>query len=517
MLDRLFGKNVHAAIHTVAIGGVVAGVPFNKIMMSLSMMLMVLNLLLEGKFKKYWANLSSNRIYHLIFIFFLIHVIGLLWTTDMNYAIRDLNGKLPLLVIPTILTAKPVNSKKQMHLILALFVGSSVLLSAINFVCYQHLIGDIIYDDIRGMSLFGSHIRFGIILAMSCGILLYFMKNKLASMLVLTILFGWLSFYTFYSQVLSGIATWIAILTTFIIYYSYKRKPILTLTGLGIFIVSTLLILVWLFNPMTLDLKKYQNLDAYTTEGNPYEHSIDLITVETGEPMHIYICHKELSRDWPKYSNIPYYDHDVKGQPMQHTLLRYLSSKGLRKDAEGLAQLTQEDIRNVENGIATSINTGLMARLYSIKHQLINEDDPNGHSLLERLEYWRAGIQIAKENLLYGVGTGDVQQAFNSQYKVNQTQLQEDNWNRAHNMFLTMFITFGIIGGLYFVFFHLYYLVKNLQSDQIIPVLFMALILTSYLVEDTLETQTAVTFFALFYGLFCSQIRTIEEENNPLP
>ncbi len=503
MLDRIFGKNIHGIVHLIGISGVAAGVPFNKIMMSLSMMLMVLNLLLESNYKQYWINLRSNRVYHIILAFFLLHIVGLLWTSNFEYALHDLNGKLPLLVIPTILTAKPIESRKELHLILTFFIGSATLLSIINFAFYQHFIGNIEYDDIRGMSLFGSHIRFGIILSMSVGIGLYFLKQKHYSSVLLTILICWLTFYTFYSQVLSGILTWVAVLVTFIVFLSIRKLPILTLSGLIVLGASAVTLLVWLFDPMTLDMSKYENLDKYTAEGNLYEHSVDLVTVETGEPMHIYICHKELSRDWPKYSDIPYYSEDIKGQPMQHTLLRYLSSKGLRKDAVGLAQLTPEDIRNVENGIATSVNTGLMARLYSIKHQLINEQDPNDHSLLERLEFWKTGIEIAKDNLVFGVGTGDVQDSFNEKYTKNNSLLTEENRNRAHNMFLTMLITFGIFGGIFFIFFHLYFLIKNIRWNQIIPVLFTILILTSYLVEDTLETQTGVTFFALFYGLYC--------------
>ncbi len=43
---------------------------------------------------------------------------------------------------------------------------------------------------------------------------------------------------------------------------------------------------------------------------------------------------------------------DEKGQELKMTLIRYLNSKGLRKDAEGMDQLDEKDIRNVEQGIA---------------------------------------------------------------------------------------------------------------------------------------------------------------------
>ena len=261
-------------------------------------------------------------------------------------------------------------------------------------------------------------------------------------------------------------------------------------------------IVFWAFTPTGFNFEKDIDFSAKSAEGNCYAHIPDLISPETGEPIYIYICKKELVRNWSKYSSIAFDSVDLKGQKISETIVRYLSSKKLRKDANGLSQLSKEEIKDIENGITSANHKGLLGRLYGLKYQLINVKDPNGHSLLERLEYWKTGIQIASSNLLIGVGTGDVQDSFNQKYEENHSLLKEGKRRRAHNYYLTVLITFGIIGFLYFVYIIGSHLLTNIHTNEILGVVFMVVILVSFLIEDTIETQTGVTFFALFYGLF---------------
>ena len=502
MLNRFFGDKTHTYLHLIGLSGIAIGVPLNKIAMSISMMFIVLNLLLESKFTSYFKNLKNSKSYLLILAFFLLHVIALIWSSNLDYAIHDLKGKLPLLVIPTILAAKPLENRKQLNLILGLFVLTTLLLSIINFLSYQHWIGNRLYDDIRGMSLFSSHIRFAIIISTVVAILLYFWGNWKTKKLILFLVITWFVFYTFYSQVISGLATMIAVFVTFSIYYLWQRKKWLVISIVSIATISFGILIFWIFKPITIDLDDYSNLPNTTVEGNPYTHGFDYISPETGEPIQIYFCDFELKRDWELYSKIHVDSLDRKGQPIKETIVRYLSSKRLRKDANGLAQLNSQEIKDIENGIPSVINQGILARLYGIKFQVVNVSNPNGHSLLQRLEYWKTGSQIAKNNLLIGVGTGDVQDAFNTQYEKNKSLLEEDKRRRAHNYYLTILLTFGIVGLALLLYLSFYFIRQNIQHNEIVGVLFMVVILTSYLMEDTLETQTGVTFFALFYGLF---------------
>jgi putative Ca2+/H+ antiporter (TMEM165/GDT1 family) len=80
--------------------------------------------------------------------------------------------------------------------------------------------------------------------------------------------------------------------------------------------------------------------------------------------------------------------------------------------------------------------------------------------------------------------------------------LQQQYQHRAHNQWLTILLTFGILGMLLFmlvVFYPLFY--KRKYLDYFYIVFFIAFAL-SLLTEDTLETQAGVTFYALFNCLF---------------
>ena len=188
-----------------------------------------------------------------------------------------------------------------------------------------------------------------------------------------------------------------------------------------------------------------------------------------------------------------------------------MSSKGLRKDAKGVKQLSKMDIHDIEMGHASIIKSGIIARFYGIKHQLNNANTPNNHSILERIRYWKAGISILKENWLIGVGTGDVQTAFNEEYKASNTLLNEQNWHRAHNMFLTVFITFGICGLALFCWMIAHFTWYNIRHHQLVGLFFILIAVVSFIPEDTLETQTGATFFALFYGLYSISYSSKEE------
>lgn len=501
MFNRFFGINTHTHILTFGLCVLAIGVPLNKIIMSTSMMFLALNFLLEGEFKSKLKRLFSNKAFILLFFFFLLHVIGILWTKNTSYAWHDIRVKLPLIIIPIIIIAKPPKNTKHLIYILIAFVTSTFLSSIVNFIMYQNWIGSREYDDIRGLSLFGSHIRYAVIVTMAVAILLAFIKYKKYRWITILLIL-WFTFYTFYSQVLSGVITLFAVFSFYSFYLMWKKwKTIAVILGAVIVILSTS-VLVWIFKPIQINKTDFKNLPKKTAEGNNYTHSFDKITAETGEPTNIFVCEFELQRDWPKYSKLPFDSLNLVGHPIKTTLIRYLSSKKMHKDAAGLKQLTKEEIRNIEMGQASIYHTGIMARIYGIKHQLNNIKSPNNHSILERLEYWKIGITIIKKNWLIGVGTGDIQDAFNKEYENANSLLELENRHRTHNMYLTVFITFGIGGLLLFLWMIFNFTSFNIRNQQLIGLFFIIISIVSFIPEDSLETQTGVTFFALFYGLF---------------
>jgi hypothetical protein len=343
---------------------------------------------------------------------------------------------------------------------------------------------------------------------MAAAIVLYYLKYNRALLLFAIGLLFWFAFYTFYSQVISGIIALAAVFILFMTSLLWQKRKILAISMLSLICLGLTLLIYWILSPIQINSDEYKNLPKYTSEGNEYApNKFSHVSPETSKPLYIYICYKELTRDWSEYSEMAFKGKDKKGQPMEETVIRYLASKDLTKDAKGLLKLSEKDIINIENGNASAVTSGILARLYSLKFELNNEKDPNGHSLLERIEFWKGGIHILSDNYIIGVGTGDVQDSFNAYYTETSSQLSEENRNRSHNMYLTIFLTFGITGIVLFIWLHISFISFNAKNNETLAILFIIIALSSFLIEDTLETQTGITFYALFLGLFSNKIK----------
>lgn len=504
MLNRFFGANTHTYLHILGLSGLAFGLPLNKVVMSVSMMFLVLNLVLEAEYLTYWKRIKSNRLFQLIAAYFIFSAISLLWSYNVDYGIHDLKAKLPILVIPTVLAAKPVFESKLLRIILLSFLASVSLTSLFNFFAYNHWIGQFEYDDIRGMSLFSSHVRYALLIVMAIAVTIHLYLKKELSPYILIPIFLWLNYYTYFGQILSGVITLAGVYTTCLFYWAWKKQKAIATFGLLLMVGAFSIVSIWIFKPITYNPEDFSNLPEKSPEGNFYYHVPSIVSPETGKPIDIYIQKNELRREWAKVSDIPYDGFDVKGQHISRTLIRYMASMDLHKDAEGFKQLKPKDIKAIEQGCATAYHQGVWARIYGLQFQLNNVDDPNGHSFLQRIEFWKTAVQLSKKHWFLGVGCGDVQLAFHRQYHLNNSRLIFENQKRSHNMYLTTIIGLGIIGFVLLMWSHFKYLISNFKNRRLIAVLFIIIVLLSYLMEDTLETQTGVTFFALFYALFSS-------------
>jgi hypothetical protein len=469
------------------------------------MMLLLLNILLEADFKEYWQRIKSTRLFHWLVFLFVWHIISLLWSQNWDYGFHDVKVTLPLIVIPLVLTCKPIGSRQRLKWILGIFLATVLFSSLFNFLSYHQVFGPRYYDDIRGMSIFDSHVRYALMIVTSIIIAVQLYRWRILPLFLMVAIVVWLHFYTYYSQVLTGSIVLIGIYAIYGFYWLFHRSRILAFGSLFVFVGLIISALIWIFSPITYDPEVYHKdilNKERTAEGNGYYNKPGEVSPETGKPIDIFICHKELKREWEKASTIPYYDRDSKGQYIFRTLTRYMASKDVRKDAEGFQQMSQKDIRAVEKGATSIYNKGIWARINGLRYQLNNATDPNGHSLLQRIEYWKVGMHLSSENWLIGVGGGDIQDSFNEYYEATDSLLTEEHRDRTHNMYLTVLLGFGLPGIFLLLVSHFHYLKEQFKNGQLVGLGFIIIIMISYLVDDTLETQSGITYFGLFYGLF---------------
>jgi hypothetical protein len=443
----------------------------------------------------------------------LLHLLGLFFTTDFDYALKDIRTKLPFLLFPLFLSTSEAFDRKAFYRFMLFFVLVVLVRSGYNgwMILTQNFV------DIRDVSHNISHIIFSLLLSLSIFTLVYLSLNKnyfrpwmrVLGFLVTLWFFG----YLLISQSFTGYAITLItalILTPVLIFKTRNRLLkaglilcILLVTGLIFLTLKSIIHDYYHVNPVD-----FTKLEKVSSRGNPYIHSIKEPQTENGNYLWIYIQWDEMRSAWNKRSKIPFDSLNMKKGPVAHTVIRFLTSKGWRKDADAIEKLTDQELLAIEKGVANQEflkELSIRGRIYEFLWGFDNymeTGNPTGSTLMQRLEFWKASIGIIRGNWLTGVGTGDMNLIFKSQYEKMHSKLSPDQRWRSHNQFLSVFIGFGIIGLLWFLVAVFYPPFMLRRQDDFFMFVFLIIAVLSMLTEDTIESQTGVTFFVLFYSFF---------------
>jgi len=114
----------------------------------------------------------------------------------------------------------------------------------------------------------------------------------------------------------------------------------------------------------------------------------------------------------------------------------------------------------------------------------------------------KAGLIVAYRNFWIGTGTGDIDDEYKSLYIERHSQLDSQYRHRAHNQFLTFFVSFGVIGGVLCFIAIFYPVILEFKFKNYLFGVFFLIMILSMLTDDTLETTTGVVFISYFYSLF---------------
>ena len=485
------------------------GLPLGKFLISLGIFLLVFSWLLDCllhsfSFGKKFKQFFKNRPMVLLVVVFLIHVLGLIYTENISFALDDIRIKLPFLALPVIIAGMPSIKRSRFHFLMKVFILSllaSAILSYINIMRLKP-------SDIREGVLFVSHIRLSLMLVLGIAYTIFSWKREtILWRLVHVIFFGWTLFFMWRTEAATGIALLIVSLLfiSFLhIRKSSKRKSIglVSIAGLSVIIVYFAYSYYQFFTPKEV-LSEHL---LYTKNGELYYSMRGDTQLENGYYINHYIAPEELSAGWKERSNIPIEGKDALGQPIKATLTRYMTSMGLKKDLEGMAALNDNDILQIENGI-TNVDlphqSGFSRRLNALFFEwnaYRNGANPSSNSVMMRVEFWKTGINVISDNLILGVGTGDINDEMIAEYKRSNTILDQDYRKRVHNQYLAFAISFGLVGLiiiLYCLLWPYFYGYGNKYATM-----FLLIYLMSFLTEDTLETQAGATFVAFFSCLF---------------
>jgi O-antigen ligase len=512
-------QKISEALYLFGLLLLAAAMPLSVFMMSIAQFALLASWLIPGNILTKIKSAFSNPVVAILATVYFMHLIGGFYSTDYNYYFNDVRIKLPLLIIPVLIYTSPKISEQWFERILFVFVAAVLASTFISMgVLYDVLPHKNKITDIRDIAVFVSHIRLSLFICLSIFISAYFYwkhreEYSFFRKFLLLLIIIWFLIFLYILEAMTGVSILVITFIIFTIYFSFSEKNILWKTiSIAIVIVIPFLIFGYvkkaaneIYRPQSIDINK---LDHVTQGGNAYEHYVSRPEQENGNLIWIYLCPKELSSAWNQRSKLNYDGKDLRENELKYTLIRFLASKGLRKDSAGVYSLSEKEIHAIENGIPNvvyQINGSLKVRL----HKTIVEyygyksgGNPTGSSMMQRIEYWKAGWNIFKQNFFTGVGTGDVRMAFDKEYERTNSPLAIYARHRAHNQYLTFALTFGVFGFLFFMFSLFYPMFKLKKNKDFLYGAFFIIILVSMLTEDTLETQAGVTFFVFFNSFF---------------
>jgi hypothetical protein len=504
-------------IYIASLSGIAFSLPLSEFLTSLFTIFLLVNHIVRVMAR---PELIARRFANPLLILlggYLVYVLWVINSSDTITALHSLRLRLPLLVIPFVIFTESGITLKEFRVVLGSFIAGVTFSSLAGvFLFYRN---DDLLLNTRELSPFISHIRLSLMICLSLVILMDSIAERIIKRLAVkagvVLLSLWYVIYMVMMSSLTGLVLLMILLVTGLIIFVKSSGSLFVRIGIiSATIIMVTLPVVYLSTVVAqyLEMKEpaLPDYSARTLSGREYIHHSDLYGRENGYYTWNYICEEEMEKAWNSLSAIPYSGSDSLGHEVRFTLIRYLTSMGLRKDSAGVASLSGEDVGLIEQGYANRNyldGTGLHDRIYEIVWQIdhyIGGGNPQGHSVTQRLIFLRNGWRVFLRNPLFGTGTGDYTNEVALQYVADQTMLDPEFRRLPHNQYLTALGTFGFTGATLFWFFILLpAIISGSFRKRLFLFLFLILFL-SMLTEDTLETHTGITFFALFYSLFIS-------------
>ena len=337
-------------------------------------------------FIKYFFSLAANNFVDKFSLFFknkaaivlssifLIHIIGLFYTSDFAYAMKDMRVKLPLLLFPVVISTMPRITYKRFRVLMLFYIAAVFAGSMVSLV----YIIKAEFVDIREVSPFISSVRFSLNVSFAFFALLYFAfldkSFKIWQRIGLVILAAWFIVFLVLLESVTGLGIILAIVVALAIRQAFKTKNLYaraTILFAALVVPLSLFLYIWsvVLSVTSAPEVDFSKLDQYTSKGNQYYHDTVFHGIEGGKYIGLYINYDELREEWNKRSKIDF-DGQVNGNySLKETLIRYMASKDLRKDAEGMSAMTKHDIKMVEKGIANyhyNQDPGMRVRIMKI-------------------------------------------------------------------------------------------------------------------------------------------------------
>jgi hypothetical protein len=491
-------------------------IPFSEALVSVGSGVLLFTALAEDNLSNKLRRLRKNRVLLFLPAIYLIYFFSAVFFNNWAASLYDLRKSLFFLIIPlAFIFGKDISGTQKRFLFQ--FFSIAVIIATVVALIRYNIFNSAAATDIRNISLI-SHIRFSFQLVLAFWffiMIIYTNYNKLNNFylgfLIITAIY--LFAFILFQHSLTGIFILITSMLFFIFFTisQARGKTKKILMAFAIFLISLPVAYVSWVIIKFYDFEKidYKSIEHKTGQGNIYNHDFDNPMVENGRYVYLYVCEKELREEWNKISEYKYDSTGKNGFPVHSTLVRYLTSIGLRKDAQGVRNLNETDIRNIENGIANVIYQNKKFSLYPRIYQTVWEfyvysktGYANDHSLSQRIEYARAACSIIKHNFWFGVGTASWKEEFEKAYIANNSRLNKEHYASSHNQYLNYMVKFGITGFLIIMFLLIFPIILKKRYHDLLFLLFLVFMFFANFADSNFESHMGSSFFIFFYCIF---------------
>lgn len=491
----MLGATVHRRIYLVLLA-LLGGCMVTSIGMSnVVWVLLLTNWVFEGRWCEKWQRARESRLLQAVGVLFLLHVAGLLWTTDLPAGLHVVERLLPWMAVPlVVLTSRPTEGRAR-RIILGLYVGTVLVVTVIGLVRWLTVPG-LPYRDIVP---FISHIRFALNVCMAVFLLCSGEEVPVRSRIVRGLLVVW--FLAFLLLLRSYTAFAVLPLATLAVIFRLRRRWLWLSVWVAVVGGMAAYVAAEYHSYHRLIPLATEPLRPLTAGGRPYLHRQDGL-VENGNYLHNYLCYDELHAVWPLRSCVPLEATTPSGYNVEASLIRYLNALGLTKDSAGVAALTAAQVDEIGHGVSNPVYVhGSLPRkmLYVIFFEFENYRcyrAVEGFSMLQRFELWSAATHVVGRHPWAGVGTGDLEEAMESDFRATRSPLQGSRL-MPHNEYLTLMALLGIPAFLLMAFFF-FRAAPALRRQALWMTAWTTAILVSCLTENTLDSLAGILFSTWF-------------------
>lgn len=131
-----------------------------------------------------------------------------------------------------------------------------------------------------------------------------------------------------------------------------------------------------------------------------------------------------------------------------------------------------------------------------------------------RILIWKSAIQVAKNNYVFGVGTGDAKDFLVAKYKENGMVREYENRLNAHNQYFNVVIAMGLAGLLLLILCFVVPLYYSYKNRLFLLAFFSYLVGVNLLFESMFEKEAGAVFFGFFFTLLNYSFTPLKEKNS---